>query len=142
MKVVHTWKKPQYKPPVSVPIEYAEQKMKITQNNAYSYAVQLFSDCSAMALADGFGFGKDRIAKFMEKLDFYITEFVNNVEWEFDSETVGMNFKEREQATPDLAYTLDKLDERLKPLYPPDKWKPYQERYGKFGGRVSWCKKG
>ena len=140
MTVQHAWKKQQMKPPKNYPDWYVEKKLEITRDNAYSYAVQLFSDCAALALSDGFGFGKDRIAKFYEKLDVYISWFVNNVEWEFDSETVDLNFKEKKAAEPDLAYTLDTLDERLKPLFPPEKWQPYQERYGKFGGRCSWSK--
>lgn len=141
MKVNHAWRAAPVRKPRQYDAAYVEAMMKVTRDNAYNYAVQLFSDCSAMALADGFGFGKDRIAKYMEKLDFYIGEFLNNVMWEFDSETAGLNFKQREAASPDLVYTLDKFDECLKPLFPPDKWKPYQERYGHFGGRGSWCKK-
>lgn len=51
-----------------------------------------------------------------------------------------MTCKERDQARPDLAYTLEEIDQRIKKIVPPESFKPYTERYGSFGGKGSWCK--
>ena len=48
--------------------------------------------------------------------------------------------KEKEQARPDLCYTLAGMDERLRHLFPPGEFKAYPDRYGGFGGRGSFCK--
>ena len=144
MKVSHTWKgaRPQRPGPAPkyVPMELAEAAMKITQENAYGYAMQLCTDMALIALSEEFGFGKDRAGRFLEALDRNICGFIEGVAWEFDSETVGLRFREKEQARPDLAYTLAGMDERLRPLFPPGEFKEYPDRYGKFGGRGSFCR--
>ena len=144
MKVNHAWKaaRPQRPapPPKSVPMDQAEAAMRTTQENAYGYAMQLCTDMALLALAEGFGFGKDRAGRFLRLLDKNICAFLKGVEWEFDSETVGLKFKEKEQARPDLCYTLAGMDERLRHLFPPGEFKEYPDRYGGFGGRGSFCR--
>ena len=145
MKINHAWKeaRPQRPAPSPryVPMEQAEAAMKITQENAYGYAMQLCTDMAVIALAETFGFGQARVGRFLDALDRNICGFIKGVEWEFDSETVGLRFKEKEQARPDLAYTLAGMDAKLRPLFPPGKFKEYPERYGGFGGRGSFCKR-
>lgn len=66
-------------------------------------------------------------------------QFVDSVQWEFDSETLNMKVREKAEKRPDLDYTLTELDERIRKVVPEGTFKPYRERYGKFGGKGSWC---
>ena len=144
MKINHAWKaaRPQRPAPLpkSVPMDQVAAMLKITQENAYGYAMQLCTDMAVIALSEAFGFGQERVGRFLDALDRNICGFIKGVEWEFDSETVGLRFREREQARPDLAYTLAGMDAKLRPLFPPGVFKEYPDRYGKFGGRGSFCK--
>ena len=141
MNVNQTWQQNRPKKiPVNIPVEQVEGIMRVTRNNAYDYAMQLCTEMSMLALSEEFGFGEERITRYLIRMTQELNRFSENVEWEFDSETIRMNFKEREAARPDLAFTLEELDQRLKKLIPAERWKPYQERYGSFGGRGSWCK--
>ena len=139
MKINHTWKQGPAKAPKYIPIEQHEALLKITQNNAYDFAMQLCTEMAMLALAEGFGFGEKRITEFLTRLNEEINNFVDNVQWEFSSETLDMSCREREEKRPDLAYTLEELDQRIKKIVPAEAFKPYKARYGSFGGRGSWC---
>jgi len=114
--------------------------MKVTQNNAFGYAMQLCGEMAMLALHEAFGFGTERITRFLSQYYRELQYFHDNVNWEFDSETVQMRCREREQKRPDLTYTMEQIDERIRQIVPPDAFKPYNDRYGGYGGRVSWAK--
>jgi len=142
MKINHQWKekKPgKERVPKYIPVEQHAAIVAITKQNAYDFAMQLCTEMSMLALAEEFQFGEQRLTRYVEALNREICHFVDSVQWEFDSETLGMKVKEKAEKRPDLDYTLTELDERIRKVVPEGTFKPYRERYGKFGGKGSWC---
>lgn len=84
MKVNHTWKQNAapgrtVKTPKYIPIEQHAALLKVTQNNAYDYAMQLCTEMSMLALAEEFGFGEKRITDYLVRLNQEINNFISNV---------------------------------------------------------------
>ena len=142
MKINHTWKpQAEQKPPKFVPYDQHQAALKIMQRNSYEFAVQLMCDLAVLAAHEAYGFREKHMMKFRYALAKEISGFSESVNWEFKAETNGMSHREREKARPDLAYTMEKMDQRLKELVPEEDFQPFQKRYGGFGGRVSWGKR-
>ena len=145
MKINHAWKQSaakqpkQPKQPKYVPVEYHEACLKSTQLNSYDFAVQLGTELAALAVHEAFGIGPERMKRFLSALEHNLDWFSKNVNEEYEAETIGMTAKQREKSRPDLAYTMEKLDARLKEVIPDIE--PFQRRYGRFGGRVSWSER-
>lgn len=136
MKINHQWKNKlprKEKIPKYIPMEQHEAILKNTQNNAYDYAIQLCTEMAMLALSEEFSFGEQRLQIFRDGLTREINHFIENVHWEFDSETSGLKFREREEKRPDLDYTMEEMDRRLEKIYPEGTFRPYLERYGRFG---------
>ena len=143
MKINHAWKQSaakQPKQPKYVPVEYHEACLKAMQRNSYDFAVELCCDLAALAAREAFGFGPERMKRFLDAMGHELDWFSTSVNEEYNAETVGMSAKERGKSRPDLAYTMEKLDARLKEVIPDIE--PFQRRYGRFGGRVSWGESG
>lgn len=137
MKINHNWKaqKPA-KAPKYIPLEQHEAMMKIMQENSYDFAVKIMGDMAVLAVHEAYGFRAEHLKKFREALEREIEKFSQNVEWEFRAETDGMSYRQRQKAKPDLFYTMEKLDARIRELIPDAE--DFQKRYGGFGGRLSW----
>ena len=144
MKINHAWKAQgeakQQKQPKYVPVEYHEACLKAMQRNSYDFAVQLCCDLAVLAVRAAFGIGPERMKRFRDAMGHELDWFSKNVNEEYEAETIGMTAKQREKSRPDLAYTMEKLDARLKEVIPDIE--PFQRRYGRFGGRVSWGESG
>ena len=140
MKINHAWKAQgeakQPKQPKYVPVEYHEACLKAMQRNSYDFAVQLCCDLAVLAVRSAFGIGPERMKRFRDAMGHELDWFSKSVNEEYEAETIGMSAKQREKSRPDLAYTMEKLDARLKEVIPDVE--PFQRRYGRFGGRVSW----
>lgn len=139
MKINHQWKATAAKrttPPTYIPYAQHLAEIKIVSENSYDFTVQLICDLACLAVHEAYGFKTDHIRKFAEALVKEIDHFAKNVEWEVEAETAGKTSKERKAARPDLAYTMEELDRRLAEINP--NLKPFQQRYGNFGGRLSW----
>lgn len=140
MKVNHKWKaQEQAKPPKFVPYEQYEAALKIMQNNSYDFAVQLMGDLAVLAVHEAYGFRTEHMKKFRDALGKELERFSENVDWEFRAETQGMSCRERKAARPDLDYTMEQMDARLREIIPDIE--NFQQRYGGFGGRLSWARK-
>ena len=142
MKINHAWKQSPTKPPKQpkyVPVEYHEACLKAMQRNSYDFAVQLGTELAALAVHEAFGIGPERMKRFLSAMGHELDWFSTSVNEEYNAETVGMSAKQREKSRPDLAYTMEKLDARLKEVIPDIE--PFQRRYGRFGGRVSFADK-
>lgn len=137
----HAWKQPKkITSKTLVPIDQHAAMLSITMDNAVDFATQLTTELGMLALNRAFGFGRKRAQRFKMALAEELLQFTDLVEWEFSAETLGMTCREKGKARPDLAYTLEKHDERLRPLEPEEGWKPARERFKGFGGRGSWCR--
>ena len=142
MKINHAWKQSaakqpkQPKQPKYVPVEYHEACLKSMQLNSYDFAAQLGTELAALAVHEAFGIGPERMKRFLSAMEHNLDWFSKSVNEEYEAETIGMTAKQREKSRPDLAYTMEKLDARLKAVVPDIE--PFQRRYGRFGGRVSW----
>ena len=140
MVVKQTWNKPKYKPPKNVPIEQMEAAVKLAATNTGACFAQLTMELMMITLHDEFGFGKDRCMKAFEGVKARLQDFNDNVNQEFDAETFKLSYKERQKHRADIEWTWENHERALRPLVYDDIWLPYQERYGRFGGRGSWCK--
>lgn len=139
MKINHQWKAiaaQRTTPPRYIPYDQHLAEIKIVTENSHDFATQLICDLACLAVHEAYGFKSEHIRKFAAALGKEIDHFAETVEWEFKAETVGKTSKERKNARPDLAYTMEELDRRLAEITP--NLKPFQERYGNFGGRLSW----
>ena len=123
-----------------IPEEQYEAILKVTQQNAYNFATEIYSDLTLIALHREFGFGKDRIGRVIEAVHEEVMRWQADVQWEYDAETTGMRLKEKQNAPIELSKMFYDLDEDLKDIVPEKYWKPAKVRYGKFGGSGSWCK--
>ena len=139
MQVKHNWKQPAAAPKKLVPLDQHAAMVSVTMTNAVDFATLLTTELAMLALQKEFGFGRERAQRFKAALNEELMIFTELVEWEFSAETLGMKCRERNETRPDLDYTLQKHDERLRPLEPEEGWKPARERFKGFGGRGSWC---
>lgn len=140
MKVNHTWNAKERTVPKLVPIQQVEAAVKIAAQNAMAVTIQMCQEHMILMLNDVYGFGRERCMKALEAFQKQMTEWQKSIDEEFDSETFRLNCKQKQTARPELAWTWENHDRKLKPLIDPKVWKPYEERYKGYGGRGAWCK--
>lgn len=141
MKINQTWNKQPRTVSKLVPLPQVEAAVRIASENSMKYAIQLCQEQMLLTLHDEFGFGRDRCMRALGAMQEHLNQWRESVEKEFDAETFRLSCKQKNTAEIELAWTFERHDAALKPLVDPEIWRPYQDRYGDFGGRGSWCKK-
>ena len=142
MKVNQIWNKQKRQTPKLVPLQQVEAAVTIASHNTAAFTAQMVMEQMLIMLHDEFGFGRERCMRALAAIQERLNEWERDVNQEFDAETFRMNYREKLEHQTELAWTWEKHDAALRPLVDPEIWRPYQDRYDKFGGTGAWCKKG
>ena len=132
MNVNHAWKKTQesaQRRSDYITRSEHEAIVETRKTEATLFSMQFIQDCAMIALHRAYGFGPERNARFMNALCEVLAEVQNNVNDEIRAEAPGQSRKPRSDRRNELAYTLERIDEELRPIVPPDSWVPRDLRY-------------